>query len=58
MAECDQFLRGIDSHERLKFDGLIADMYMSLFPRRLMVLEEDIGAARIIVHSLCPEYLV
>ena len=42
----------------IEFDGPIADMYMFLFPRRLMVLEEDLGAASMIVHSLAPECLV
>ncbi len=41
----------------VEFDGPIADMYGALFPRRLMVLEEDIPRARMIVHSLCPECL-
>ncbi len=41
----------------VEFDGPIADMYGALFPRRLMVREEDIAAARMIVHSLCPECL-
>ncbi len=41
----------------VEFDGPIADMYGSLFPRRLMVLEEDLRAARLIVHDLCPECL-
>ena len=41
----------------VEFDGPIADMYGSLFPRRLMVLEEDLAAARMIVHGLCPESL-
>ena len=41
----------------VEFDGPIADMYMSLFPRRLMVLEDDIGAARMIVYSLLRETL-
>jgi hypothetical protein len=41
----------------IEFDGPIADMYGALFPRRLMVLEEDVGRARVIVHALCPECL-
>lgn len=41
----------------VEFDGPIADMYGSLFPRRLMVLEGDLLAARLIVHDLCPECL-
>jgi hypothetical protein len=41
----------------IEFDGPIADMYGALFPRRLMVLDEDIARARMIVHSLCPECL-
>ncbi len=41
----------------VEFDGPIADMYGSLFPRRLMVLEDDLAAARMVVHSLCGESL-
>ncbi len=41
----------------VEFDGPIADMYGSAFPRRLMVLEDDLGAARLIVHDLCPDCL-
>lgn len=43
--------------ESIEFDGPIADMYGALFPRRLMVLEEDLPAARVIVHGICPECL-
>ena len=41
----------------VEFDGPIADMYGALFPRRLMVLDEDLATARVIVHGLCPECL-
>jgi hypothetical protein len=41
----------------MEFDGPIADTYGALFPRRLMVLEDDIGAARTVLHGLCPECL-
>ena len=41
----------------LEFDGPVADLYGSMFPRRLMVLAEDLAAARLIVHGLCPECL-
>jgi hypothetical protein len=41
----------------VEFDGPIADMYGALFPRRLMVLEDDVARARVIVHGLCPECL-
>lgn len=41
----------------VEFDGPIADMYGAVFPRRLMVLEEDLVPARMIVHGLCPECL-
>jgi hypothetical protein len=41
----------------VEFDGPIADMYGALFPRRLMVLEEDVARARVIVHGLAPECL-
>lgn len=41
----------------IEFDGPIADMYGAVFPRRLMILEDDIAAARMILHGLCPECL-
>ena len=41
----------------VEFDGPINDMYGGLFPRRLMILDDDLAAARMIVHSLCPECL-
>ena len=41
----------------VEFDGPISDMYAALFPRRLMVLDDDLPAARMILHSLCPECL-
>ena len=42
----------------VEFDGPIADMYGALFPRRHMILEDDLAAARVIVHGFCPECLV
>ena len=45
---------GIDS---IEFDGPVADIYGALFPRRLMVLEEDFRAARRIAADLAPELL-
>jgi hypothetical protein len=44
---------GIDAVE---FDG-IADIYGSAFPRRLMVLEDDLIRARRIASDICPEFL-
>lgn len=44
---------GIDSVE---FDG-IADIFGASFPRRLMVLEEDLTRARRIALDICPEFL-
>ncbi len=41
----------------IEFDGPIADIYGALFPRRLMVLDEDLARARVIVHGMCPECL-
>ena len=41
----------------VEFDGPVAEMYGALFPKRLMVLEDDLGAARMILHGLCPECL-
>ena len=41
----------------VEFDGPIADMYGAVFPRRLMVLEEDLAPARVILHGLAPECL-
>lgn len=43
--------------EAVAFDGLIADVYGGVFPQRLMVLEEDLGAARRIAAEICPEQL-
>ncbi len=42
--------------EAVEFDG-IADIYGSAFPRRLMVLEEDLTRARRIASDICPEFL-
>ncbi|MGE4061992.1 MAG: DUF2007 domain-containing protein [Rhodospirillaceae bacterium] len=44
---------GIDAVE---FDG-IADIYGAAFPRRLMVLEDDLARARRIALDICPEFL-
>jgi hypothetical protein len=44
---------GIDAVE---FDG-IADIYGAAFPRRLMVLEDDLIRARRIASDICPEFL-
>ena len=44
---------GIDAVE---FDG-IADIYGAVFPRRLMVLEEDLVRARRVARDICPEFL-
>jgi hypothetical protein len=44
---------GIDA---IEFDG-IADIYGSVFPRRLMVLDEDLTRARRIALDICPEFL-
>lgn len=45
---------GIDS---IEFDGPVADIYGAVFPRRLMVLEEDFREARRIAAGLAPELL-
>ncbi len=45
---------GIDS---IEFDGPIADIYGAVFPRRLMVLDEDLIAAQRIAREICPEQL-
>ena len=44
---------GIDA---VVFDGL-ADIYGAAFPRRLMVLDEDLTRARRIALDICPEFL-
>ncbi len=44
---------GIDAVE---FDG-IADIYGAVFPRRLMVLDDDLTQARRIAQEICPEFL-
>ncbi len=44
--------------EVFEFDGPIADLYANpLFPRRLMVHEDDLDAARDVLADLCPEHL-
>jgi len=43
---------GIDA---IEFDGPVADIYGALFPRRLMVLGEDLWMARKVAASLAPE---
>lgn len=42
--------------EAVEFDG-IADIYGAMFPRRLMVLEDDLTRARRIALDICPEFL-
>lgn len=42
--------------EAVVFDG-IADIYGAAFPRRLMVLEEDLTRARRVALDICPEFL-
>jgi hypothetical protein len=46
-----------DGIEAITFDGLVSNIYGGVFPQRLMVLEEDLIAARRIVASICPEHL-
>src|SRR5262245_348591 len=42
VPECDQFLRGVDSHERLKFDPLIANRSHGDMAHRLQtILDAD-----------------
>ena len=44
--------------EVVEFDGLINDLYAGyLIPRRLMVHEDDLEAARAIAAEICPEEL-
>ena len=45
-----------DGIHAVKFDG-IADIFGASFPRRLMVLEEDLTRARRIALDICPEFL-
>ena len=40
-----------------EFDGPIADIYGAVFPRRLMIHEDDLRAARRIVADLAPDQL-
>ena len=39
------------------FDGPIADLYGTVFPRRLMVHEDDFPEALSVARELCPELL-
>jgi hypothetical protein len=44
--------------EVFEFDGPVADLYMgAVFPRRLMVHEDDLDAARDLMAEMCPEHL-
>ena len=45
-----------DGIDAVEFDG-IADLFGASFPRRLMVLEEDLTRARRIALDICPEFL-
>ena len=45
-----------DGIDAVEFDG-IADIFGASFPRRLMVLEEDLTRARRIALDICPEFL-
>jgi len=45
-----------DGIDAVEFDG-IADIFGASFPRRLMVLEEDLIRARRIALDICPEFL-
>ena len=45
---------GIGSFE---FDGPIADIYGAVFPRRLMIHEDDLKEARAIAAELAPDQL-
>ncbi len=40
----------------VEFDG-IADIFGAAFPRRIMVLDEDLTRARRIAQEICPEFL-
>jgi len=40
----------------VEFDG-IADIYGAAFPRRVMVLEDDLALARRVARDICPEFL-
>jgi len=45
--------------EVFEFDGPIADIYAGgIFPRRLMVHEDDLTAARAVLAELDPAYLL
>jgi len=43
----------------VEFDGAMAGVMggMGMFERRLMVLEEDLSAAREVLRAIAPEYL-
>lgn len=43
--------------ESFAFDGPVADIYGAVFPRRLMIHEDDLRAARAIVAGLAPDQL-
>ncbi len=41
----------------VEFDGPVADLYGAMFPRRIMVLADDLAAARAILREISPETL-
>ncbi|MBX7200164.1 MAG: DUF2007 domain-containing protein [Rhodospirillaceae bacterium] len=43
--------------EAFEFDGPIADIYGAVFPRRLMVHEDDLAAAREVAAGFAPDEL-
>lgn len=43
--------------EAFEFDGPIADIYGAVFPRRLMVHEDDLAQARKVAAEVAPDEL-
>lgn len=41
--------------EAFEFDGPISDIYGAVFPRRLMVHEDDFARARAVAASVAPD---
>jgi hypothetical protein len=41
--------------EAFEFDGPISDIYGAVFPRRLMVHEDDLSEARAVAASVAPD---
>jgi len=42
----------------VEFDGSVSDLYGAVFPRRLMVHEDDLAEAQDILRAIAPEAFI